>query len=66
MLVVLMYLYLRISTKKRVLAKVAKNSSSNLEREFYLIKRLYEFPEGPSYIGTPIYGLYMLIYIYNN
>lgn len=66
MLVVLIYKYIRISTKKRVLAKVAKSSSSNLESEFYVIKRLYELPEGSSYIGTPIYSFCTLLSVYNN
>ncbi|KAI7876513.1 hypothetical protein K492DRAFT_210311 [Lichtheimia hyalospora FSU 10163] len=43
----------RISNKKPVMAKVS-NNSLELEREFYGMKRLYNLPDGPTYIVRPI------------
>ncbi|KAI9275768.1 hypothetical protein BDA99DRAFT_496416 [Phascolomyces articulosus] len=43
----------KISTKTRVVAKVTKNTSS-LEREYYITKRLYDLPEGSSFIVRPL------------
>ncbi|KAI9494156.1 hypothetical protein BDB00DRAFT_819869 [Zychaea mexicana] len=43
----------KTSSQKSIVGKVAK-SSRYLEREFYLMKKLYQFDEGPSYIVQPL------------
>ncbi|KAI9021513.1 hypothetical protein CLU79DRAFT_703166 [Phycomyces nitens] len=43
----------RISNKKPVVAKVSPNSL-RLEREFYIMKRLYQLTDGPSYLVRPL------------
>lgn len=48
----------RLSNKSPVVAKVSTNAFQ-LEREFYVIKKLYQKDEAPSYLGT-IIGCYML------
>ncbi|KAI8970664.1 hypothetical protein BDB01DRAFT_855295 [Pilobolus umbonatus] len=43
----------RISNKKPVIAKISSNSL-RLEREYYIIRRLYQLNDGPSYIVQPL------------
>ena len=40
----------RISNKKPVIAKVSA-SSLKLEREYYIMKRLYQLTDGGSFLG---------------
>ena len=40
----------RVSTQEPVVAKVAVNSL-RLEREFYVMKKLYHYSDGPSFLG---------------
>lgn len=41
----------RLSNKSPVVAKVSTNAFQ-LEREFYVIKKLYQKDEAPLYLGT--------------
>ena len=41
----------RISNKKPVVAKVSPNSL-RLEREYYIMKRLYQLSDGSSFLGN--------------
>ncbi|KAI8374713.1 uncharacterized protein BYT42DRAFT_577365 [Radiomyces spectabilis] len=43
----------KITNKKPVVAKVSP-SSLRLEREFYIMKRLYNMPDGPSFLVRPL------------
>ncbi|KAI7856678.1 hypothetical protein BDC45DRAFT_61060 [Circinella umbellata] len=43
----------KISSKKPVIAKVSSNTAQ-LEREFYLMKRVYQLTDGPSYTVCPM------------
>ncbi|KAI9275770.1 hypothetical protein BDA99DRAFT_431313 [Phascolomyces articulosus] len=43
----------KISSKKPVIAKVSSNTTQ-LEREFYLMKRVYQLTDGPSYTVCPM------------
>ncbi|KAI9494151.1 hypothetical protein BDB00DRAFT_819835 [Zychaea mexicana] len=43
----------RISNKSPVVAKVS-SSSLRLEREFYIMKKLYQYNDGPSHIVRPL------------
>ncbi|KAI9245245.1 hypothetical protein BDA99DRAFT_448024 [Phascolomyces articulosus] len=43
----------RIKDKSSVVAKVS-SSSLRLEREFYIMKKMYQFNDGPSYLVRPI------------
>ncbi|KAI9245237.1 hypothetical protein BDA99DRAFT_290142 [Phascolomyces articulosus] len=43
----------RIKNKSLVVAKVS-SSSLRLEREFYIMKKLYQYNEGPSYLVRPL------------
>ncbi|KAI9488872.1 hypothetical protein BDB00DRAFT_846468 [Zychaea mexicana] len=44
----------KISNKNAVVAKVSCTSSLRLEREFYIMKRLYQYADGPLYIVRPL------------
>ncbi|KAI7858865.1 hypothetical protein BDC45DRAFT_497792 [Circinella umbellata] len=43
----------RVSTQEAVVAKVAANSL-RLEREYYVMKKLYHYSDGPSFLVRPV------------
>jgi hypothetical protein len=51
----------RISNKKPVVAKVSPNSL-RLEREYYIMKRLYQLGDGPSFLGKIIKVIFLYIF----
>lgn len=44
---------IRISNKKPVVAKVSPNSL-RLEREYYIMKRLFQLSDGSSFLGKSL------------
>ncbi|KAI7853030.1 hypothetical protein BDC45DRAFT_174217 [Circinella umbellata] len=44
----------KISNKTPVIAKISCTSSLRLEREFYIMKRLYQISDGPLYLVRPL------------
>lgn len=50
----------RVSDKLAVVAKVSSNSFQ-LEREYYIIKQLYQTADGPQYLGMSFVDLFRML-----